>query len=262
MAFGCYTCIMKRLSFTIALCAAFVLAQAFSTISHAASPEVESAIKYEVGTPPSHAPFSELLKQYVSAAGNVNYAGLKKEHSALKAYLNTLSQNAPSDSWSRNEQLAYWINAYNAVTLNLILENYPLATITDLDKGKPWDKKVVTLGGVTYSLNQIENEIIRPRFQEPRIHFAVNCAASSCPPLRNEAFVASKLEEQLEEQTRSFLRSEAYNALSGQTFRASKIFDWYGEDFGDLNKFIGKYLDLPADAKIEFTNYDWSLNKQ
>lgn len=253
---------MKVLRYSLALCAALVLAQAYPTQSFAHTPTPSTSVEVDLSTPPSHATFSDLLKRYVSASGNVNYAGLKKEHAALKGYIDMLSKSAPEATWSSNEQLAYWINAYNAVTLNLILDNYPLESITSLDKGKPWDKKVVTLGGTSYSLNQIENDIIRPQFNEPRIHFAVNCAAASCPPLRNEAFVASKLEAQLEEQTRSFLRNEAYNALSGSTFRASKIFDWYGEDFGNLTDFIGKYVNLPSDTKVEFTNYDWTLNKQ
>ncbi|MFK8054716.1 MAG: DUF547 domain-containing protein [Saprospiraceae bacterium] len=253
---------MKRIRFTLALCAALVLAQAYTTQSFAASSTIDPVTSTETVSPPSHAAFSDLLKRYVSAAGNVNYAGLKKEHAALNSYITALAANTPASSWSRNEKLAYWINAYNAVTLDLVLDNYPITSITDLEKGKPWDKKVVTLGETSYTLNQIENEIIRPQFNEPRIHFAVNCAAASCPPLRNEAFVASKLEAQLEEQTRSFLRSESYNALSGSTFRASKIFEWYGEDFGDLGAFIGKYIDLPSAVTVEFTNYDWTLNKQ
>jgi len=254
---------MERFNFTLLACAFLVFAQAFSLKAAASKDHAEtSVVDIMVINPPSHAAFSDLLKRYVSAAGNVDYAGLKKEHAALDAYLSALSKNTPASSWSRNEKLAYWINAYNAVTLDLILDNYPLTKITDLDKGKPWDKKIVTLGDERYTLNQIENEIIRPQFNEPRIHFAVNCAAASCPPLRNEAFVASKLESQLEEQTRSFIRNEAYNALSGKTLRASKIFDWYGEDFGDLNEFFGKYMNLPSDANIEFTEYNWSLNKQ
>lgn len=253
---------MKRFSSTLLLCASLVFAHTLNVNAAVASHTTTSSLEVVLENPPSHAAFSDLLKRYVSAAGNVDYVGLKKEHAALDAYITTLSANTPSSSWSRNEKLAYWINVYNAVTLDLILDNYPLVKITDLEKGKPWDKKLVTLGDDRYTLNQIENEIIRPQFNEPRIHFAVNCAAASCPPLRNEAFVASKLEAQLEEQTRNFLRNEAYNALSGKTLRASKIFDWYGEDFGDLVEFIGKYINLPSGTSIEFTEYNWLLNKQ
>ena len=214
-----------------------------------------------LGSPPSHAPFSALLKRYVSAAGQVDYAGLRGDAEALRAYLGTLAQNPPTDDWSRDERLAYWINAYNAATLRLIVDNYPVAKITDLDGGKPWDVKRVELGDATYSLNQIENEIIRPRFGEPRIHFAVNCAAASCPPLRNEAYVASKLDAQLEEQTRAFVNDARYNRLSGASPRVSKIFDWYGEDFGDLRAFLARYArGGVAAGEIGFADYNWALN--
>ena len=211
-------------------------------------------------TPPSHAAFSALLKRHVSAGGRVDYAGLKRDRAELDAYLASLAANAPTDSWSRNERLAYWINAYNAATLALIVENYPLASITKLDGGKPWDVKRVRLGDRTYSLNEIENDVIRPRFREPRIHFAVNCAAASCPPLRNEAFVASKLDAQLEEQTRNFLRDARSNRVEGQTLVLSKIFDWYGEDFDDLTGFVGRYVEVPPGAEVRYDEYDWSLN--
>ncbi len=211
---------------------------------------------------PSHAAFSSLLKKHVDSRGDVDYAALKKDEAKLESYLQTLSNNAPAGDWSRNEKLAYWINAYNAATLDLILDNYPLQSITKLDGGKPWDVKRVKLGGKTYSLNQIENEIIRPRFNEPRIHFAVNCAAASCPPLRNEAFVASRLDEQLEEQTRKFLNNARYTKVEGNTLKVSKIFDWYGEDFADVQRFVGNYRDVPSEAELEYLEYDWALNKQ
>ena len=213
-------------------------------------------------TAPSHAAFSALLKRYVNTDGDVDYAGLKSQLPKLNAYLSTLSQNPPQDNWSRNERLAYWMNAYNAATLKLIAENYPLTSITKLDGGKPWDVKRVELGGTTYSLNEIENDIIRPRFKEPRIHFAVNCAAASCPPLRNEAYVASRLDAQLDEQTRAFVNDSRYNTFSSGTATVSKIFDWYGEDFGDLKTFLGKYHAGGAPSNVKFAEYDWALNKQ
>ena len=210
---------------------------------------------------PSHAAFSGLLKKYVSG-GKVNYSGFKSDQATLKEYINMLGSNAPEDSWKRTEKLAYWINAYNAATINLLLDNYPVSSIKDINNGKPWDMKVVKLGDKTYTLNEIENGIIRPSFNEPRIHFAVNCGAISCPPIRNEAFVASKLNAQLDEQAKDFINDEKYNSLNGSTFRASEIFNWYGKDFGDVKAFIANYTTLPSDVTLEFANYDWSLNKQ
>lgn len=219
-------------------------------------PAAESGVKA-----PSHETFDELLQKYVSSTGAVNYAGLKAERAKLDAYLTTLGQSTPTQAWSRDERLAYWINAYNAATIRLILDNYPLKSIQDLDGGKTWDVKRVKLGAETYSLNQIENDIIRPRFKEPRIHFAVNCAAKGCPPLRNEAFTAGKLERQLADQTKKFVNDPRYTKVDDNAVTVSKIFDWYGSDFADVKAFIGKYRNVPAGAALKYSDYDWSLNK-
>ena len=212
---------------------------------------------------PSHAAFDALLRRYVSPSGAVDYRGLKTEHAALESYLQTLSADTPTDDWTRDEALAYWINAYNAATLDLVLDNYPLASIKDLDGGNPWDVKRVRLGDKTYSLNGIENDVIRPRFREPRIHFAVNCAAKGCPPLRNEAYTAERLDAQLREQTREFLRDDAYNRVAGDRVTLSPIFDWYGADFGDVAAYVSRYRDdVAADSEVVYGTYDWSLNAQ
>ena len=209
-----------------------------------------------------HAGFDALLRQHVDARGNVDYAGLQADRPALDAYLAALADADPG-ALSRDEQLAYYINAYNAATLRLIVDNYPLASITELDGGKPWDVERVDLGGTTYSLNEIENDIIRPRFSEPRIHFAVNCAAASCPPLRDGAFTADALDAQLDEQTRAFLTSPTYTTVAGGVATVSKIFDWYGADFDSVAGFIADYRDdVTASTAIAFREYDWSLNAQ
>ncbi len=222
-------------------------------VAHAPEPqETPKSISHEI--------WNTLLQKYVSASGQVNYYGLKGEKEQLDIYIKLLSENYPNSKWDRNEQLAYWINVYNANTVKLILMNYPLKSITDLDK--PWDQKFIAVGKISYSLNQIENEIIRPIFQEPRIHFAVNCAARSCPPLLNEAFTPEKLISQLEKQTRAFINSSA-NKITTNKVELSKIFDWYGEDFGELLSFIGKYsnVGVKGSAKISFLEYDWALNE-
>lgn len=208
-----------------------------------------------------HSVFNELLSKYVGVNGFVNYKGLKNEESKLDSYLNSLTENYIKSSWSRNEKLAYWINAYNAYTLKLILKNYPLSSITDIDNGNPWDTKWINLGGKNLSLNNIENDIIRPTFNEPRIHFAVNCAAKSCPPLMNSAFVASKLDSQLESQTQKFLNNSNYNMITSSKVSVSKIFEWYKGDFGDLSTFINRYTkEDTKNAKIAFNEYNWALN--
>lgn len=202
-----------------------------------------------------------ILSQNVDSQGNVNYEGIKKQSDRLEGYLAKVSNNPPKDSWSRNEKLAYWINIYNAYTVKLISDNYPLSSITDLEGGKPWDKKWIRIKGKTYSLNNIEHDIIRPRFNEPRIHFAVNCAAKSCPPLLNEAWSADKLEEQLETATKRFINNSKLNSFDKGKAEVSKIFEWYGADFKDLKAFLSKYAGKKVDD-ISFKEYNWSLNEK
>ncbi len=210
----------------------------------------------------AHEEFDVLLKKYVTAAGIVNYKGFKQDKAALENYIVWLSDNTPKAETSKNEKLAYWINAYNALTVKLILDNYPLPKITDLDGGKTWDVKRFTLGGKKYSLNDIENTIIRP-MGEPRIHFALNCAAKSCPPLANEAFVAEKLNVQLENRTRKFINDTKANYLKGNEIKISNIFNWYGKDFDNVLNFINRYavVKVKTDVKIGFGEYDWRLNE-
>jgi hypothetical protein len=210
---------------------------------------------------PSHSAFDTLLKKYVNAEGKVNYKGFKTEKAGLEAYIKTLAEKTPDDTWGKNDKLAYWINAYNALTIRLILDNYPLNSITQLDKGKTWDVKRFELGGVKYSLNDIENNIIRP-LGDPRIHFALNCAAKSCPPLANQAFSGDNLDGLLETRTKAFINSKA-NTLTGSEIKVSKIFDWYGKDFGNLVQFVNKYskIKVPKTAKVGYNEYDWSLNQ-
>jgi len=210
----------------------------------------------------SHTSFDSYLKKYVSGNGNVNYSGMKGDRQPLNDYMAELAKSTPKSDWSRNEKLAYWINAYNAFTIDLILSNYPVSKITDLDGGSPWKVSRITLEGKKYSLDQIENKIIRPQFKDGRIHFAVNCAAKSCPTLLNGAFLPSKLSSQLEKQTKKFVNNSAYNSISEGSATVSKIFKWYAEDFGDLKTFLNKYSTqkIGADTNIEYNEYDWSLN--
>jgi hypothetical protein len=215
-----------------------------------------------IEAPVAHADFDVLLKKHVSTSGKVNYKGFNADKGALETYINWLSDNVPTAQTAKNEKLAYWINAYNALTIKLVLDNYPLSKITNLDAGKTWDVKRFTLGGKKYSLNDIENTIVRP-MGEPRIHFALNCAAKSCPPLFNEAFVADKLTAQLETRTRKFINDPKFNVLKGSDVKISNIFNWYGKDFDNVINFINRYatVKLKSDVKVGFGEYDWNLNE-
>lgn len=201
-----------------------------------------------------------LLKKYVSNDGEVSYSNLKKDEKKLDQYLLWLAKNEPNNSVSKNEKLAYWINAYNAFTLKLIIRNFPVNSITELDNGKPWDTKWIKIGNKTYSLNNIEHDVIRKNFKEPRIHFALNCAARSCPPLRNKAYTAKNLDVELDEQTKRFINNDSFNIINKKQLKVSKLFDWYSKDFVDVQVFLKKYKSSDTSAKLTFKEYDWSLN--
>ena len=209
----------------------------------------------------SHTKFDALLRKYVTSTGKVNYNGFKNSAS-FEEYLTLLSENEPSADWSRNKKLAYWINAYNAFTIKLILDNYPVSSITKLHGGKPWDYKFIKIGSKTYSLNHIEHKIIRPVFKEPRIHFACVCAAKSCPKLANKAYTAGNINSLLTTQTKYFINNKSKNQIADKQLKVSSLFDWYAGDLGDINTYIAKYYNgtFKADKDIEFMEYDWSLN--
>ena len=211
----------------------------------------------------SHQAFNNLLQKYVSNDGKVNYKGLKSDKAALETYITTLAKQIPDNTWSKNAALAYWINAYNAFTLKLIVDNYPVKSITNLSGGKPWDVKNIELAGKKYSLNNIENDIIRPTYKDARIHFAVNCAAVSCPPLSNTAFTEANINDLLNTRTKIFINSSA-NIITASKIRISKIFDWYKADFEDVPAFINKYSTIKTitNTGIEFNEYNWNLNEK
>ncbi len=214
----------------------------------------------------AHSSWNNLLKKNVTVSGKVNYKAMKSSLKAIESYLKYLNDNAPKKEWSKNEKLAYWINLYNASTVYFIASNYPIKSITKLEGGKPWDKKFVKSGDKVYSLNQIENEIIRPRFKEPRIHVALNCAAISCPKLLNEAYLANKLEHQLTQQTKVWINDSSKNVLTAKKVKVSQLFDWYAADFkvvGGVVAFINKYATTKVSekARISYLEYNWALNE-
>ncbi len=210
----------------------------------------------------SHASFDALLKKYVSISGVVNYGALKTNNASLEKYISTLKAQKNIDEWPRNEKLAYYINAYNAYTIQLILDNYPTTSIMKINNGKAWDLEIVNLGGKRMSLNYLENEIIRPVFKEPRIHFAVNCAAISCPKLMNGAFLPNQLNSQLERQTKAFINNIKENQINEGSIKISQIFEWYADDFGDIKTYVNKYSSTKAgyNALVSYNTYKWLLN--
>lgn len=210
----------------------------------------------------NHSTFNNLLQKHVSEKGNVNYPGFKADYKILKRYFSELKQNLPEDSWPKNQKLAYWINAYNAFTIDLILKNYPVKSIKDIKD--PWDQRLWKLGEKWYNLNDIEHQILR-KMDEPRIHFAIVCASFSCPKLQNITFEASTMEKQLTKATKEFLSDPERNSISANDLEISKIFQWFSKDFkqdGSLIDFINKYtnVEISKSAKKRFKDYNWDLN--
>ena len=211
----------------------------------------------------SHAIFDGLLKKYVTSSGKVNYAGFKTDKAKLKKYLDLLKANPPKSSWSRDEQIAYWINAYNAHTINLVIQQYPVSSILKIKGGKVWTAVKLSVGGKSITLSDIEKKVLIGKYKESRIHFAINCAAKSCPPLMNKAWKGSTLNLDLNKQTKAFINNQKFNRVSSSSVKLSKIFEWYAKDFGDVKTYINKYSVVKASskAKITYNEYDWSLNK-
>lgn len=215
--------------------------------------------------------WAELLKKYVKP-GVVDYAGFKSEEEKLDQYLKVL-EHTDLKTLSLDEQFAYYINAYNVWTIKLILSAYPgIKSIKDLGTfwKSPWKKKFVRINGELLSLDDIEHHILRPRFKDPRVHFAINCSAVSCPPLRSEPYMGSSLDQQLDQATRSFINDPNSYRLEGDAFYVSRIFKWFAEDFNndvlgfymiyareDLKKKLAEKKDV---IQIKYLNYDWSLN--
>ena len=219
-----------------------------------------------------HTAFGELLQQYVDASGLVDYAGLSENASQLDAYIASLAR-APFEELGRDQKLALLINAYNAFTLRLILDHYPIDSITDIPDEERWDHQRWNVGGHTWSLNQIENEQIRPNFVEPRIHFALVCAAIGCPPLRREAYNAASLESQLAEQTSLVHTNERWLRYDAEenVLHLTQLYSWYGDDFAQVAGSVLEYVasqsepvraatDGDGAPRIDWLDYDWSLN--
>lgn len=219
----------------------------------------------------NHEIWADLLSKYVTTQG-VNYTGFKQEEDRLDQYLKVLENTTPQ-KLPRKEQYAYYINAYNAWTVKLILSDYPgVKSIKDFGTifKSPWQKDWVRINGEVLTLDDVEHNILRPRYKDPRVHFAINCSAASCPPLRTEPYLADRLDQQLEDSTRAFVNDADSYRLEGNTLYVSRIFKWFSEDFND--DALGYYLQYADGAlkekltrqkdriKVKYLHYDWSLN--
>ncbi len=216
-----------------------------------------------------------LFQQFLDGAvvdGEVDYSALKKRTALLEKYLDSLAV-IDSTGLDRQEQFAFFINAYNGWTIKLILDNYPgVRSIKELGTffKSPWKKKICRIDGNLVSLDHIEHDILRPRFKDPRVHFAVNCASKSCPPLKNTPYTANKLDQQLNEVTNRFINDRQMNYFKNDILHVSSIFKWFSKDFNsDILSFFLQYGDNELKTllkerknriKIDYLDYDWSLN--
>ncbi|WP_411272698.1 DUF547 domain-containing protein [Daejeonella sp.] len=217
-----------------------------------------------------HAIWNDLVKICVSKNGFVDYNGFKNNEVKLDEYLALLSFQIPLSNWTVKQKLAYWINAYNAFTVKLILNNYGVASIKDIKtEPSPWKIPFFKIGSEEFTLDKIEHEILRKQFHEPRIHFSIVCASFSCPKFRNEAFIADKLEEQLEDQTSDFINDPDKNSLTDTPIGVSSLFHWYWDDFSNeftdtttLINWMNRYSETPLNASttVTYLPYNCALN--
>ena len=225
-----------------------------------------------------HSSFDQVLKNHVDDQGRIDYNGIAA-NASFKVYMEAL-KTARTDAMSPDEQLAFWINAYNAITIDKVIKWKPQKSVRETFVPGVWTgtkfftSREHTVAGKTLSPDDIEHEILRKQFKEPRIHFAIVCASSSCPPLPRFAYTGDNVQVKLEEETRKYINSERGTRLdpAGNVLYLSKLFDWFAGDFkdksGSVLGFLKPYLDeqgqsfLDKNPAIEYIHYDWSLNAQ
>ena len=216
--------------------------------------------------------FNMILESYVDSSGMINYKGIRENPYSFSEYFdfieNISPRSHPSSFKSKADEMAYWINAYNALTVKIMMENPEANSILDMSSFLIFKKRFV-VGGENMSLNRIEHKILRKGFKDPRIHFAINCASLSCPPLGNRIFLGDTLEQQLDEKTRNFIANTINVRIdhNEKIIYLNKIFKWFAKDFNNVRLFISQYLSdkesysIIKDYKIKYFDYDWNLNE-
>lgn len=213
--------------------------------------------------------FDSFLQKNVDKTGRVDYKSLKNNETLLDNYLAYIQNNEPTKDWSSNKKKAFWINTYNAYTIKIILNNYPLKSIRDIkiDGKTAWKIPFVKVGQKRYTLDQIEHEILRKKFNDPRIHVGINCASISCPRLLNFAFTEDNIASVLDNLMKEFINDTTRNKISKNNVALSEIFNWFSKDFiknGTIISYLNTYaaIKISEKASIKYLTYDWSLNKK
>ena len=213
--------------------------------------------------------FDSFLQKNVDKTGRVDYKSLKNNETLLDNYLAYIQNNEPTKDWSSNKKKAFWINTYNAYTIKIILNNYPLKSIRDIkiDGKTAWKIPFVKVGQKRYTLDQIEHEILRKKFNDPRIHVGINCASISCPRLLNFAFTEDNIASVLDNLMKEFINDTTRNKISKNNVALSEIFNWFSKDFiknGTIISYLNTYaaIKISEKASIKYLTYNWSLNKK
>ncbi|KAA1247020.1 DUF547 domain-containing protein [Aquimarina sp. RZ0] len=210
-----------------------------------------------------HMVWDQLLLVNVSDEGNVDYKGFIRDKFLFDKYFKSLSTNYPSDNSESTEKLAYWVNLYNAIVMKMIIDKYPVGSINDIKN--PWKQKIIKINNTAYSLDDIEHTVLR-KMNEPRIHFLLNCAAKSSPKLWNRAYTGRNITEALNERTIDYINDPTKNQITANNAKLSQVFEWYAKDFnsGAIKSYINKYskTKIKNNIKIEYLQYDWSLNER
>ncbi len=210
--------------------------------------------------------WSMLLKKNIDTNGHVNYKNFKKDKQMFNKFLNILSNTKIDNNWTTNQKIAFWINVYNAFTIKLIINNYPLKSIKEIKK--PWDIKFFKIDGRSLSLGDVEHLILRKEFNEPRIHFAINCASKSCPRIIQIPYEGKNLDKLLERQTKEYVNDSEVNEITENSYKLSKLFSWFSKDFrqaeGNVEGFISKYSKtrIINQKNKGFLEYNWELNEK
>lgn len=208
--------------------------------------------------------YNQFLVKYVSEKGNVQYDKIKSQATELNSILKQFEKTQPTDQWTKNEKLAYYINAYNVYTIKIVIDNYPTKSIKNI--ANAWDKKFIPSNKDKISLGDIEHKILR-KMNEPRIHFAINCASVSCPNLLNKAYLPETIDSQLDAVTRAFINDKTKNTITANEVKISDIFNWFSADFKTKNTsvidFISTYstVKINKKAKVKYATYNWNLNQ-
>lgn len=241
--------------------------------------EAANKVGVQQAAPPDHRAYTKILKSVIkrdnSGLNRVDYKKLKNHRPALKAYIDQLSR-VKVHALPRDAQFSFWANLYNALTLKVVEEAYPVATIRDIDispglfANGPWGKKLITIAGKSLSLDDIEHQILRKVFKDPRVHYAVNCASVGCPNLQPEAFTGQRLQQQLDSAAKEFVNSNQGVSIKNGKIGLSKIYSWFQKDFGGseakVRAHISKYLiadkaaAFRAAGQVDDYFYDWTLN--